>query len=218
MAEVARYLSGLWELITRAYRLDPDALAWAREHPYSIWLTVGVAIVAGVSVMLGHAVVLLLNRIAGWRFAVGLLLSAIWWVLLHAFESVLLWALGSWASGRDIGYVTVLSGVLLATAPQIWGFLVLIPYSGTAIGRLLSAWSVVVLWAVTAGTFGVGRWPALGLVAASWLAMQGVSMVCAPWISRGMAAVFERVTGRAFWVSGADVLNGRPMITSEVPA
>lgn len=213
-----RYLSGLAELITRAYRLDPLALAWVRDQPHSIWLTVGVALLAGVSVMTGHAVVLLLNRITGWRFAAGLLLSAGWLVVLHAVESLVLWGLGSWATGREVSYVTVLTGVLVATAPQIWGFLVLIPYMGTAIGRLLSAWSAVVLWAVTAATFGIGRWPALALVAVSWLTMHLFSTLCAPWISRAMASLFERISGRPFWVSGADVLGGRPMLTTEVAA
>lgn len=56
--------------VDRAHcRLDPAALAWVRDQPYSIWLTVGVALLAGISVMVGHAVVLLLNRITGWRFA-----------------------------------------------------------------------------------------------------------------------------------------------------
>ena len=213
-----RYVSGLFELIARTYRLDPAALAWVRDQPYSIWLTVGVALLAGISVMVGHAVVLLLNRITGWRFAAGLILSAGWLVVLHALESVVLWGLGSFFSGREVSYVTVLTGVLVATAPQVWGFLVLIPYLGPAIGRFLSAWSAVCLWAVTAGTFGVGRWPALALVAAAWLTMHVASTVCSPWISRVMAALFERISGRPFWVSGADVLNGRPMLTTEVPA
>lgn len=75
----------------------------------------------------------------------------------------MLWGLGSFFSGRQVSYVTVLTGVLVATAPQVWGFLVLIPYMGPAIGRILSAWSAVCLWAVTASTFGIGRWPALAL-------------------------------------------------------
>lgn len=218
MDQVWRYLSGMFELIGRAYRLDSGALTWVREHPFAIWLAVGVALLAGVSIMAGHAAMLLLNRITGWRFATGLLLSAAWLIVLHAIESLVLWGLGSLSSGREVSYTTVLAGVLVATAPQVWGFLVLIPYLGTAISRFLSAWSAVVLWAVTAGTFGLGRWPALGLVAASWLVMHLLSTLCAPWVSRAMATLFQRITGRPFRVSGADVLNGRPMITSEVPA
>lgn len=218
MDQFWRYLSGVFELIGRAYRLDPAALAWVRDHPFAIWLAVGVALLAGISVMAGHTAVLLLNRITGWRFAIGLLLSASWLVVLHAIESVVLWGLGSLAGGHSAPYSTVLAGVLVATAPQVWGFLVLTPYLGTAISRFLSAWSAIVLWAVTAGTFEVGRWVALGLVAASWLVMQLISTLCAPWLSRAMAALFQRITGRPFRVSGTDVLNGRPMITSEVPA
>lgn len=212
------YVSGMFELIARTYRLDPAALEWVRNQPHSIWLAAGVALLAGISVMTGHAVVLLLNRITGWRFAAGLLLSAVGLILLHVLEATVLWGLGSFFSGREVSYVVVLSGVLVATAPQVWGFLVLIPYMGTAIGRLLSAWSAVCLWAVTAGTFGVGRWPALALVAASWLTMHLVSTVCSPWISRGMSSLFERISGRPFWVSGADILNGRPLIATEVTA
>ena len=218
MDQFWRYLSGVFELIGRAYRLDPAALTWVKESPFAIWVAVGVALLAALSVMIGHAVVLLVNRISGWWFAAGLLLSAFWLVVLHAVESVVLWALGSLISGQQISYPVVLAGVLVATAPQVWGFLVLIPYMGTAINRLLSAWSAIVLWAVTAGTFGVGRWTALAMVAASWLVMQVLSTVCAPWISRALALWFYRMTGRPIRVSGSDVLNGRPMITSEVLA
>lgn len=218
MDQIGRYFAGLFELVGRAYRLDPVALAWVREQPFAIWLAIGVALLAGISIMCGQAVVLLVNRMAGWKFGVGLLFSGIWLVLLHVVESVALWALGNWFSATHVSYVTVLSGVLVSMAPQIWGFLALMPYLGTAISRFLSAWSAVVLWAVTAGTFDVGRWPALGLVAASWLVMQLLSTLAAPWISTGLSALFERVAGRPFWVSGADVLNGRPLITEEVHA
>ena len=216
MTDVGRYLAGLFELIARAYRLDPAALAWVRDQPYSIWLTIGVALLAGISMMTGHAVVLLVNRIHGWRFVAGLVLTSVWLVVLHVVESLLLWGLGSWWAGRDVSYVTVLTGVLVSTAPQIWGFLVLIPYLGSAIGRLLSAWSAVCLWAVTATTFGLGRWPALLLVGVAWLVMYLLSLFVSPLITRGVAALFQRVFGRQFHVSGADVLSGRPLLTTEV--
>lgn len=45
--------------------------------------------------------------------------------------------------------------------------------------------------------------------------MHLVSLFCSPFISRALSTVFERVAGRPFWVSGADVLNGRPLITNE---
>ncbi|MFT3969543.1 MAG: hypothetical protein QM695_04480 [Micropruina sp.] len=218
MDQFWRYLSGVFELIGRAYRLDPAALSWVKESPFSLWVAVGVALLAAISVMIGHAVVLLVNRITGLWLAVALLLSAFWLVVLHAIESVVLWALGSLIGGQPVPYLIVLSGVLVSTAPQIWGFLVLIPYMGTAINRLLSAWSAIVLWAVTAGTFEVGRWTALAMVAASWLVMQVLSTVCAPWISRGLALWFYRMTGRPIRVSGSDVLNGSPMLASEVSA
>ncbi|MFT3859823.1 hypothetical protein [Micropruina sp.] len=218
MNDISRYLAGVFELIGRAYRLDPVALAWVREQPFAIWLAIGVALLASISVMCGQAVVLLVNRMSGWKFAVGLLVSGTWLVLLHVVESVVLWELGNLFSKNGVDYVTVLSGVLVSMAPQIWGFLALMPYLGTAISRFLSAWSAVVLWAVTAGTFEVGRWPALGLVAASWLVMHLLSMVAAPWISAGLSTLFEKITGRPFWVSGVDVLNGRPLITEEVRA
>lgn len=218
MDQFWRYLSGVFELIGRAYRLDPAALEWVRAHPFAIWLAIGVALLAGVSMMAGQAVILLVNRVTGWRFAVGLLLSAIWLVVLHAIESVVLWGLGRLTTGADVSYSVVLTGVLVATAPQVWGFVALIPYLGTALSRFLSAWSAIVLWAVTAGTFEVGRWTALTLVAASWLVMHLLSTLCAPWLSRAMARLFQQATGRPFRVSGADVLSGRPMITSEVAA
>ena len=71
MDQFWRYLSGVFELIGRAYRLDPAALTWVKESPFAIWVAVGVALLAALSVMIGHAVVLLVNRISGWWFAAG---------------------------------------------------------------------------------------------------------------------------------------------------
>ena len=218
MDQVGAYFAALFELITRTYKLDPEALAWVWSHPYSILLTIGVGILASISIMLGHAVVLLVNRITGWRFVIGLVFSALLLVLLHVLESVVLWGLGNWVSGQGVPYLIVLSAVMAASAPQVWGFLILIPYMGTAIGRFLSAWSAVCLWALVAGTFGIGRWGALGLVIVSWLAMQILSMVAAPWMSRAMSSLFGRISGQPVWVTGADILAGRPMITRTVEA
>lgn len=98
MDQIGRYFAGLFELVGRAYRLDPVALTWVREQPFAIWLAVGVALLAGISIMCGQAVVLLVNRMAGWKFGVALLFSGAWLVLLHVVESVVLWALGNWFS------------------------------------------------------------------------------------------------------------------------
>lgn len=218
MDQVGAYLSAMFELIGRTYRLDSEALAWVWSRPYSIWLTLGVGMLASLSIVLGHAVVLLVNRVTGWRFVAGLIFSAVLLVLLHVVESLVLWALGNWVSGQSVSYLIVLSAVLASSAPQVWGFLILIPYLGTAIGRFLSAWSAVCLWALVAGTFGLGTWGSLGLVIVSWLAMQMLSMVAAPWMSRAMSMMFGRISGQPVWVTGADVLAGRPMIARTVEA
>ena len=121
MDKVGAYFAALFELITRTYKLDPEALAWVWSHPYSILLTIGVGILASISIMLGHAVVLLVNRITGWRFVIGLFFSALLLVLLHVLESVVLWGLGNWVSGQRVSYLIVFSAVMAASAPQVWG-------------------------------------------------------------------------------------------------
>jgi len=218
MDQVGAYLSALFELIGRTYKLDPEALQWVWTNPYSIWLTLGVGILASLSITLGHAVVLLVNQVTGWRFVLGLVFSALVLVLMQVLESVVLWGLGWWWSGNQMPYLVVLSAVLAASAPQVWGFLVLVPYMGTAIGRFLSAWSALCLWALVAGTFSMGRWGALALVIVSWLVVHGLSTVSAPWMSRGLSSMLTRITGRPEWVTGADVLAGRPMIARGVEA
>lgn len=215
MNDIGRYFGALFELIGRVGRLDRDALAWVDQNPQSLALTIGVAVLAGLSLMIGHAAVLLLNRLTGWRLVAGLVVSALGLVVLFAFESVVLWAIGSLVVG-GVPYSAVLSGVLVSTAPQVLGFLVLLPHVGQNIGRALMAWSAICLWAVTITAFDTSPWVSLAIVVVAWLATEGLSLVASPLLTRALSGLLRRITGREFWVSGADILHGRPLVAAEV--
>ncbi|MFV9504699.1 MAG: hypothetical protein AB4911_09050 [Oscillochloridaceae bacterium umkhey_bin13] len=64
----------------------------------------------------------------------------------------MVWGTTIWLSARllfrvDDSYAPVLRMVTLGAAPFVFGFLVLIPYAGTFIGRVLGVWSLLIVLA-----------------------------------------------------------------------
>jgi hypothetical protein len=194
----------IWMVLT----LDSDAADWFVLHPLSVEISITVAVLAGISTLLGNSVVLFLNRVRGWRFAVTLLLNGAAMALLYAAQAVVIAIVGPLVVGHSPGLVVVTRAVMLATAPMVFGFLVLIPYAGPAIGRVLQAWGLLTLWIVVAAAFHAELWPAFLITAIGWGVMQGLSWA----LSRPMAWVGDRiwrlVTGKPAMMTGTDLLTG----------
>lgn len=194
----------IWTMLT----LDPDAEAWFTTHPLTLAVAATVAALAGASTLLGNSVVLFLNRVRGWRFAVTVLLNGVAMVLLYVLQALVIWAIGPLIVGSSPPLLTVLRAVMLATAPMVFGFLGLIPYAGPGITRLLQAWGVLTLWQVVAIIFPGGLLGSLSVTLAGWGVMQLLSWS----LSRPVAWVGDRIwrilTGTPSMMTGRDLLNG----------
>jgi hypothetical protein len=68
----------------------------------------------------------------------------------------------------------------LAHAPQLFAAFVLVPYFGTAIGGLLSVWTLLAVWVATAAVFDLSAAHALAASVGGWL----------------LVHVFQRTVGR----------------------
>jgi hypothetical protein len=83
----------------------------------------------------------------------------------------------------------------LSTAPLVFGFLVLIPWMGPFIGKVLNIWSLLILIAIVEFEFKIGFWGAVTCVVLGWLA----SLAFTNTIGRPVAAlrnkVFQAVSG-----------------------
>ena len=168
---------GPFEAVLAAWNLDPEVF---RSATTSARFGVAVALGAGLALAIGQSLALFAVGVRPRRFAASLLVqsalfaigfltwaTSIWFVATLAFE-----APGSWRA--------TIAATGLAHAPQLFGAFVLVPYFGTAIGGLLSVWTLLAVWVATAAVFDLSAPQALAASAGGWL----------------LVHVFQRTAGR----------------------
>src|SRR5204863_5683934 len=79
------------------------------------------------------------------------------------------WLVGTAVTGHDVGLDTALRVVCLSAAPLVFGFLVLIPYVGLAIDRIVHVWSFLITLVLVQHGFELGLLPALACTGLGWL-------------------------------------------------
>ena len=202
------FIATVWLVIWGVLTGDTSITEYFRLHPLTLEIAVTIAALAGISTLLGDSVVLFLNRVRGWRFAVTMLLNALGFVLLYALQALVIAVIGPLIAGHTPGLATVTRGVLIATAPMIFGFLVLIPYLGPAIARVLQAWGLLVLWLVNDVLFQTDLWTALLITGIGWGLMQVLSWSLsrpAQWLGD---KIWRVITGTPSMMTGRDLLSG----------
>ncbi len=208
MGEFLSFLGAVGRAIWGVWTLDTSTAEWFRVHPLNLQIAVTIAVLAGASTLFGDSVVLFFNRVRGWRFAFTLLLNGFAMVVLYALQALVVTGIGHLLLGRGPGLAAVTRGVMLATAPLVFGLFALVPYFGPAIARLLQAWGMVALWVINTVLFDTGIWFGLAITATGWAVMQGLSWA----FSRPVAWLGERVwrlvSGRPFMLTGQDLLSG----------
>ena len=208
MAGFFDFLASVWLVIWGVLAVDPGVTDWFRAHPLNSEISLTVAALAGVSTLIGDSVVLFLNRVRGWRFVITLLLNALGFVLLYALQALVIAIVGPLAVGHSPGLAAVTRGVMLATAPMIFGFFVLIPYLGPAIARLLQAWGLLVLWVVVDSLFDTDLWTALLITAIGWGVMQLLSWSLSRPVNWLGDRIWRLATGKPSMMTGHDLLSG----------
>src|SRR6266487_4194061 len=116
ITNIFHFLTSFWQLIQGAMALDPDAFRTVQVRPSVGMLTWTVLILAGIVFALGAF---------SWMFTS--------------------WLIATYAFGVHESIITVIQVVCLAYAPQLFGFLILLPYMGPLIRRLLYAWSFLAM-------------------------------------------------------------------------
>ncbi len=131
-----------------------------------------IAFLAGVSEMLGQSVILVVNRVALYRFLASLAFTGVTYVstalawALCAVAVAPLTRLGALGPAEIAGVIGVVS---LAFAPRLFGFLAIAPYFGLALGNLLEALAMALaVFGLHAG-FGLPLGAAAFCGGAGWL-------------------------------------------------
>lgn len=181
-------------LALAAGALDFSAAAFARAAVSGEAQTAAllIAFLAGVSEMLGQSVILVVNRVALYRFLASLAFTGLSYVLtalawaLSAIAVAPLTRLGVLGPHEIAGVIGVVS---LAFAPRLFGVFCLAPYFGLALGNLLEAFAMVlVVFGLHAG-FGLPIWAALFCGGAGW----AVSTVARGYLGHLLAKPLGRV-------------------------
>jgi len=212
------FMASVWLVIWGVLTGDESITSWFKTHPFSLEMAVTVAILAGISTLFGESVVLFLNRVRGWRFVITMLINATGFVLLYGLQALVIAIVGPLMLGHGPGLVTVTKGVMLSTAPMIFGFLVLIPYLGPAIARLLQAWGLLVLWLVVQVLFQTDSGTALLVTAIGWGVMQLLSWSLSRPVSWLGDRIWRLATGKPAMMTGRDLLSGHMFMPLDAPA
>lgn len=206
LQELFRYFAYLWGGITHALRLDPGVFAFVEEYPQSAWVVAGIVFLAGASTLLGHSAVLFINRVRKSRFVISLITNGLIFVVSYIVWGLIVWTIGRILFNLDPPWGQFVRMVGLSTAPLVFGFLVLIPWMGPFVGKVLNVWSMLILIAIVEHQFKIGFWGAVICVGLGWLA----SLALTNTIGRPVAAlrnkVFQKVSGSKLDSTADDLL------------
>jgi hypothetical protein len=204
--ELVRYFAYLWGGITHALRLDPGVFEFVEQFPQSAWVVAGIVFLAGASTLLGQSAVLFINRVRKSRFVISLITNGLIFIISYIVWGLTVWIVGRILFQTDPPWGQFVRVVGLSTAPLVFGFLVLIPWMGPFVGKVLNVWSMLILIVIVEQQFKIGFWGAVTCVVLGWLA----SLAFTNTIGRPIVAlrnkVFQRVSGSKLDSTADDLL------------
>lgn len=207
LAVVFDAVGDVWAFRAPARLTHPDEGVWTPA--------IGVAVLAGLSMMVGNLVVFAINRVSGLRMLAGMAMGAVFMAALRMLSATAI-ALAAWGvtRGRIDGEMIAIT-YLFALAPLVLSFLVFIPHLGLGIGRLLEVWSVLCLVALLSPVLGVGRWAALAIALGGWLLSQLLSRLLAKPLAALTSRIWTLATGHTSLVTAKDILTGATFVPLE---
>jgi hypothetical protein len=179
-------------LVAGALTFSADAFVTAAESGEAQTAALIIAFLAGVSEMLGQSVILVINRVALYRFLASLAFTGFTYVL-----TALTWALSAIAVAplTRLGVLTpseiagVFGVVSLSFAPRLFGVFAMAPYFGQALGNLLEASAMMLtIFGLHAG-FGLPLHAALFCGCAGWV----LSYVTRAYLGHALAKPLGRI-------------------------
>lgn len=163
------YLSLLGRTVLDVLQFNQAVLQSLANGWQGLGVAIGVAFLGGVSLLVGQSVILFANRVRPPRFFASLLLNGILYI-----GNLVVWA---WAIrlvarlilGLRIPPDESLILMLLTAAPMIFGFLILMPYLGPLVERILNVWSFLLTYQFVALAYDINLWHTIWIVGAGWL-------------------------------------------------
>jgi hypothetical protein len=186
--------------------MNPRVLEIVDQSPSSGWLVVGVVFLAGVSTLLGESSILFVNRVRRSRFIISLITNGIVFLISYFVWGVTVYLVARVLFQLDPPWEQFVRMVGLSTAPLVFGFLVLIPWMGPFVGKLLSIWSLLILTNVVQFEFQITFWAAVFCVGLGWLASLIFSNTIGRPVVKLRNKVFQMVSGSRLNLQADDIL------------
>lgn len=168
---------GPFDAVFAAWSLDPGAFRGAATGAR---FGVAVVLAAGLALAIGQSLALFAVGVRPRRFAASLLVQATLFSVGFLTWATSTWLVATLAFGATGTWGATVAATGLAHAPQLFGAFVLVPYFGTAIGGLLSVWTLLAVWVATAAAFDLSAAESLAASVGGWL----------------LVHVFQRTVGR----------------------
>jgi hypothetical protein len=163
------------EVLGDALWLHSDLLQIATASPpgaRTFGLGMAVVFWAGVSLLVGHSVPLFINRVRPGRFVLSMVLNGLLFVVSWLVWALVFTGIGTLLFGQHLSFPTTLLIISFSYAPYMFGFLILIPYLGPFLGRLLTGWSLLIVLVTVERVYSVTLPWALVHTGLGWLVLQ----------------------------------------------
>lgn len=193
---------GIWYALT----LNRELYSYVGSHPQSGWVVAGIVILAGASLLMGQSAVLFINRVRGGRFVMSLVVNGILYLISYIVWGGTIALAGKLLFQVDITFWTLVRVMALSTAPLVLGFLILAPYVGPFIGKVLNVWSFLILLTIVAFEFNVGFWGAVITVGLGWLITLVLNNTIGRPVMKLRNKVWQMVTGSSMEATAQDIL------------
>ena len=175
---ISTYIETMLRLVGGALKLDPAAFEAAYNYSGQPTLLIfWIVFIAGLSLMMGQSVVLFANQVKPTRFIISLVLGAIGFILNVLVIILVVWAMANLLGEQSWPLPQVARAIALVSAPYWLSFLVLVPYLGLPLERVLKLYVFLVLLVALQAVFDLTFWEALlgGLIA--WLIAYGLNLL-----------------------------------------
>ncbi|MCG8346585.1 MAG: hypothetical protein MI924_02240 [Chloroflexales bacterium] len=203
---LAAFAGRLWQTILLALQLDPALYQTVENSPQSTYLIFAVVMLAGASQLLGQSVALFVNRVSPSRFVASLILNGILFAVSLVIWAITIWLIGTFIFASETSLGKVIRIVCLGSAPLVFGFLILIPYLGTFISRVLSVWSFLIVLRGVGFSFQIGVIGSLICVGLGWLLILFLSDTIGRPVIFLRDRIWRRITGSSLEVTAHDML------------
>lgn len=207
---VGNYLGDLWRAIGSSMSFDSATLLEIASGNSGWSIAIGIAVMAGISIVVGKLVVLAINQLRGVKLLFAIGTASMSTVLQFIVQAASMWALGRIFLDDMPKLGLVIKVLFLSSAPLILSFTSILPILGPPLEVLYSTWSLGILWGVAQVVFHLNPFSALVMALGSWLVMQIFANTLGKPFGRLRDWVWLKITGRPLLLSSQSILDAFP--------